>query len=270
MRLSEAERERGRTVSGRLICILDAVAAQQGDVGLTELAIITGISKPTVYRLAKGLVAHRMLVHSGNGYRLGFHLFELGQRVPLSRQLRDLALPVMSDLLEASREIVQLAVLDGHEVVYVEKLTGRHSSPAPSRVGSRLPAYSSALGKAILAFSEKSQVDRVLQAPMPARTPTTLTTPRQLMEELDDIRQRGIAYDRGEGTAGIVCVASPILDWRTRAVAAISITGPRERLRVARFATAVHAAALGIGRAWNLAELRSSNSPGAGCRTTDR
>ena len=255
MRIGDIESEQQRSVSDRLLLILDAVAAHRGQVGLTQLAASTGIAKPTVHRLAGELVRHRMLLRGEHGYGLGFHLFELGQQVPTSRRLRDIALPLMSDLLEATREIVQLAVLDELDVVYVEKLTGRGSIKAPSVVGLRNPAYCSALGKAILAYRDDDTLEKVLAGPMPARTSTTITEPARFRRELASIRQSGIAYDRGEGIPGIVCVASPILDFNGRSVAAISVTGPRQRVRVTRIEAAVRTAALSISRMLNTAIL---------------
>lgn len=251
MRLGAEEASQHRSVSDRLALILDTVATQRGEVGLTRLAALTGLSKPTVHRLATDLTRHRLLTHTPAGYSLGLHLFELGQSVPASRRLRDVALPLMSDLLQATHEIVQLGMLDGSEVVYVEKLTARHSVKAPSAVGSRLPAYQSALGKAILAFSNPEVVQPVLDAPMPATTTATITTPGRLLRELDAIRQHGIAYDRGEGIAGIICVGAPIVDQEGVALAAISITGPGQRLKVQLCSMAVRTAALSISRTLN-------------------
>lgn len=253
MRISEVEADQQRSVADRLLLILDAVAAHRGEVGLTQLASLTGIAKPTVHRLAGELVKHRMLLRGEHGYDLGFHLFELGQQVQTSRRLRDVALPLMSGLLEATHEIVQLGVLDERDVVYVEKLTGRASIKAPSEVGSRLPAYCSGLGKAILAFSDEETVERVLAGPMPAFTSTTITDPATFRRELSNIRKRGIAYDREEGTVGIVCVAAPILDYNGRSVAAISITGARQRLKINRIEGAVRTATLSISRMLNTA-----------------
>jgi len=262
VRLSAEESAERRSVVDRLLLILDTVAASPGETGLSELARITGMKKPTVHRLATDLVAQRLLDRGHYGYRLGLHLFELGQRVPIRRRLRETALPLMSDLLEATHEIVQLGVIDGTDVVYVEKLTGPRSISAPSDIGSRLPAYCSGLGKAILAFSRTETVEEVLAAPMPARTNTTITNPDQLRRELDHIRATGIAYDREEGTRGIVCIAAPILDQDNPdghgdlAIAAISVTGPSRRLRFIQFEAAVRTAALTISRT-----LRSPFTP---------
>jgi IclR family transcriptional regulator, acetate operon repressor len=257
MRIGVDEAGEQRSVGDRLLLILDTVAAAPGEVGLSELARLTGLKKATVHRLASDLVGKRMLERGTYGYRLGLHLFELGQRVPVSRRLRDTALPVMSDLLQATSEIVQLGMLDGADVVYVEKLTGPHSIDAPSAVGSRLPAYCSGLGKAILAFSPDEVVDEVLAAPMPARTSTTITSADRLRRELARVRETGVAYDREEGNRGIVCVAAPIVARKyagrpeDTAIAAVSITGPSTRLQLIRFEAAVRTAALSISRTLN-------------------
>lgn len=261
MRISTDEAGEQRSVGDRLLLILDTVAGSPGEIGLSELARQTGMKKATVHRLATDLVAHRMLERGGYGYRLGLHLFELGQHVPASRRLRATALPHMSDLLIATGEMVQLGVLDGTEIVYVEKLTGRHSIPAPSAVGTRLPAYCTGLGKAMLAFSEECAVERVLAAPMPARTGTTITDPVRFRRELDRIRETGVAYDREEGTRGIVCVASAIVVESyvgrdgNRAVAGLSITGPAQRLQPVRLEAAVRTAALAISRSLGFPSL---------------
>ncbi|QUQ72426.1 IclR family transcriptional regulator [Kutzneria sp. CA-103260] len=262
MRISAEETAEHRSVGDRMLLILDTVAAAPGELGLSELARQTGLKKATVHRLAADLVAHRMLERGGYGYRLGLHLFELGQQVPASRRLRATALPFMADLLAATGEVVQLGVLDGTEIVYVEKLTGRHSVPVPSSVGSRLPAYCTGLGKAILAFEDESAIELVLAAPMPARTSTTITDGKRLLRELETIRDSGVAYDREEGTKGIACVAAPIIvesyvgRGGHRAVAGLSVTGPAQRLHPERLAAAVRTAALSISRLLGPPSLR--------------
>lgn len=262
MRLSADEAAEQRSVGDRMLLILDTVATSPGEVGLSELARLTGLKKATVHRLATDLVAHRMLERGGYGYRLGLHLFELGQHVPASRRLRATALPFMADLLTATAEIVQLGVLDGTEIVYIEKLTGKHGIQVPSAVGTRLPAYCTGLGKAILAFSDETAVDLVIATGMPARTGTTITDAKRFRRELEKIRDAGVAYDREEGTRGIACVAAPIVvesyvgrDGH-RAVAGLSVAGPARRLQPARLGPAVRTAALSISRLLGYPALR--------------
>jgi IclR family acetate operon transcriptional repressor len=249
MRVNDAEED--RSVIGRVIAILDAVVAEPGEVGLSELARRTGIKKATVYRLATELVERRMLDRGAYGYRLGFRTFELGQRVQVSRLLRNLALPYMEDLYEISHEVVQLAVLDGAEIVYLEKLTGHRSYDVPSGVGERYPAYCSGLGKAIIAFSSDAVLERIVAAGLPRRTPRTITDPELLRKELERVRERGVAYDREEGQPEVSCVAAPVLNPEGLPIVALSITGPSYRMGLPRLATAVRATSLALARVVN-------------------
>ncbi|MFF9105161.1 IclR family transcriptional regulator [Streptomyces rubrogriseus] len=240
-----------RSVIGRVMAILDEVAAEPGEVGLSELARRTGLKKATVHRLATELVERRLLDRGAYGYRLGFRTFELGHRVQVSRLLRNLALPYMEDLYEISHEIVQLAVLDGTDIVYLEKLTGHRSYQAPSAVGERFPAHCSGIGKAILAFSPDAVVERVVTAGLPRRTPRTITDPDLFRKELVRVRDSGVAYDREEGHPEVSCVAAPILNLEGLPIVALSITGPSYRMGLPRLAAAVRATALALARVVN-------------------
>ncbi|MEU3982830.1 IclR family transcriptional regulator [Streptomyces sp. NPDC026672] len=249
MRVNDSDED--RSVIGRVMAILDAVAAEPGEVGLSELARRTGIKKPTVHRLATELVERRLLDRGAYGYRLGFRTFELGHSVQVSRLLRNLALPYLEDLYEISHEIAQLAVLDGTEIVYLEKITGHRSYRAPSGVGERYPAYCSGLGKAVVAFSSEAVVRRVLAAGLPRRTPRTITDPGLFRKELQRIRETGVAFDREEGHPEVSCVAAPVLNPEGLPVVALSITGPSYRMNLPRLATVVREASLTLARAVN-------------------
>ncbi|GHH82104.1 IclR family transcriptional regulator [Streptomyces sulfonofaciens] len=243
--------EEDRSVIGRVMAILDEVAAEPGEVGLSELARRTGLKKATVHRLATELVERRMLDRGVYGYRLGFRTFELGHHVQISRLLRNTAQPYMEDLYENSHEIVQLAVLDGTDIVYLEKLAGHRSYRAPSGVGERFPAHCSGLGKAILAFSPDAVVERVLSGGLPPRTPRTITDPVLFRKELDRVRDCGVAYDREEGHPEVSCVAAPVLNPEGLPIVALSITGPSYRMGLPRLATAVRTTSLALSRAVN-------------------
>jgi len=240
-----------RSVLGRVLSILDAVAQDVGEVGLSELARRTGVKKPTVHRLATEMVRHRLLDRGAYGYRLGFHLFELGHQVQVSRALRDIALPYMEDLYEISHEIVQMAVLDGTEVVFLEKLTGHRSYEAPSWVGGRHPASCTALGKAILSRSPDVVVERVIAAGLPRRTQRSITDPAAFRAELARIREEGVAFDTEEGIPEISCVAAPVCNTEGLPIVSLSITGPSYRIPIRRLAGAVRASTLALSRALN-------------------
>lgn len=232
----------------RGIALLAAFDADHGELGVSELARRTGMAKSTTHRLAADLVRLGMLEAVGSKLRLGIRLFELGQLVPRQRTLREAALPFMEDLREATRNSVHLAVLEGVEVVYVEILRARGSRSLPSRVGGRLPAHATGVGKAILAFSPTEVVTARIEAGLDRLSPHTIVTPGGLTRELRTIRDEGVSYDRQESDVGIVCAAAPVFGPDGSVHAALSVTGRAERLDVPRMAPAVRTAALALSR----------------------
>jgi DNA-binding IclR family transcriptional regulator len=237
------------SVLGRAFTLLTAFRPGDTELSLAELCRRTGIAKPTAHRLL-GELAHWDIVERtpGGGLRLGMRLFELGQLAPRQRGLREAAAPFLADLFEATRETVHLAVLDGIEVVYLQKLETKSGPRVGSRIGGRMPAYCTGVGKAMLAFAPRAEQERVLAAGLPRRTPRTVVAPGLLNRELAGIRALGVAEEHEESTVGIACVAAPVLAGDGTAVAAISITGWANRLDTGRLATAVRTAALGLAR----------------------
>lgn len=237
----------GIEVLNRAVDLLNAFTYGPGSsLSLAEIARRTGLPKATLHRLLAALDVLGLVERTSAGYQLGIRLFELGEHVPRKQKLREAALPFLQDLFEASHDTVHLAVLDGTDAVYLERIRGHRPINVASRVGGRLPAYCTGVGKALLAFNPEAAM-KASAMPLVARTAYTITNHQVLAEELARIRQAGIAYDREENTLGIVCVAAPILV-DDRAIGAISITCSPPRTDVERYAPAVKAAALGIRR----------------------
>lgn len=217
----------GDTVLDRAFRVLGAFSVRRPWLTLGELAHESGLPRSTAHRLARQLEQHGALERAGDGWRLGVRLFELGEMVSRRQRLRDLALAYMEDLYEATRATVHLAVLEGDEVLYVEMLSGHRKVSTPSRVGGRMPAHATGVGKALLAYSD-DQMARLARetASLPAVTPYTITDPQRLHVELLAVRRRGIAHDREEAAEGLVCIAAPLLVARDRAVAGLSVSMP--------------------------------------------
>jgi DNA-binding IclR family transcriptional regulator len=154
----------------------------------------------------------------------------------------------MQDLYEATHETVHLGVLEAGHVVYVEKITGHHSSNTPTRVGGRMPAPYTAIGKVILAYLPSMEVEAAVRAAGPPRTPTSIGSRDVLRDHLAAVRDQGVAYDREESQSGLVCVAAPVFDRSGAVVAALSVAGPANRFAPSRFAAAVVTAAHGVRR----------------------
>lgn len=224
-----------RSVLGRLARIVDTFAEDRAELGLGDLVEATGLPRSTIHRFAERLVAMGWLDRSAGGYRVGLRLFEVGSRMPSVARLRAGAAASMHELAAASKSCAQLALLDDHDIVYVDKVSHRETPRLPSRIGGRMPAHCTALGKSLLAFSGPDQVD-LRPEHLTARTPFTIVAPARLERELIRIADRGIAIDLEEAVRGVACVAAPIRG-AGRAIAAVSISGYREGFDLDRMGT---------------------------------
>jgi DNA-binding IclR family transcriptional regulator len=241
---------RGRSVISKVVALLDAFTPAQPELSLGELAQITGLPVSTTYRLASELVAWGGLERvAGGGYRIGLRMWEVGALAPRGESLREVALPFMSDLYEATRENVHLAVLDGREILYVEKLSGLHAMPVRTRRGGRLPLHATAAGKVLLAYGPDELLREVVEAGLHRFTAHTIIAPGHLRRALTEIRRTGVGYAREELTVGTLSVASPIFDADGAAIAALSVSLRSARGDLRRLGPAVRTAAISVTRA---------------------
>ena len=197
------------------------------------------------------LVQLRWLRRQARDYELGMRLVELGSLAVHQDRLHSAAQPFLHELHRATGLVVHLAVLDGADVVYLEKIAGGLGAAVPTRVGGRQPAHCTAVGKALLAFSEPSRLDDFDVDLLARKTRYSISTRRQLTEELTAVRARGAAYERGESVAGFGCVAAPIGDisQSNEPIAAVSVCGPLDRMAFDhRLAGPVRMTALSIWR----------------------
>ncbi|MGH3653570.1 IclR family transcriptional regulator [Glutamicibacter sp.] len=201
-------------------------------VGVSELARRAELSKSTAFRLLASLQSNGAVDRAGNAYRLGKMIQNLGttQESDLHARLRDALTPYMVNLYETTRQTVHLAVLQGTDVVYLNKLYGQLAVRSPSRIGGRLPSYCTAVGKVLLAYNPDA-AEVVLSKDMYAWTEHTITESYRLSAELKAIRKDNVGYDREEILMGLNCVAAPVFDGTGQAVAALSISGPTGRFR---------------------------------------
>lgn len=233
---------------GRMTLILDAFA-HGSELGQADIVRHTGLPKATVHRTVGLLVEFGWLQRLGDRLRLGTRLFEMGGRVVTTGRLREVAIPFLEDLYEACHEIVNLGVLDGTSVIYLEKLGSHRRIDTPARPGGRFPAHCTALGKVMLAFGPTAALDRVAAAPMLARTSRTITDVESLRASVARIADDGFAIDQEEFADGMVCCAAPVRG-SGRAIAAVSVTGPIDRIDVDALRPHVLRAAGGIARAY--------------------
>jgi DNA-binding IclR family transcriptional regulator len=204
----------------------------------SELARATGMNRVTVHRALTTFKAHAFVrqTRPRAPYRLGYRLLELAEHVVTELELVRTGKPILDELCKRSGESCHLAVLDGIELVYVAKVESPHAVRLVSRVGSRMPLHSTALGKSILATLDPADATALLErSELERRTPHTLVTIPDLRAELDRVRTRGFAIDHEENEPGVHCVACAIPAPPMGPAAALSISGPSGRVPESRF-----------------------------------
>ena len=249
--------ERGPAADGppeggldRAAVILGSFDAAHRELTLAALVTRTGLPRSTVHRTATRMIQLGWLEKPADRYRIGNRLFEIASLAPIRLELREAVLPFLQDLHQATKITVQLGVLDGTQVLVVDKITGHRAMPMLDQVGGMIPAYCSALGRAILAYAEQPVIDAALAGPLAARTPRTLTSRVAIVRELTAVPERGWAVDREEGNIGVSCVAAPIFGPLGDVVAALSVTGPSQLVRADRIGPAVRMASAAASRAY--------------------
>ncbi|MDP4690364.1 MAG: IclR family transcriptional regulator [Candidatus Nanopelagicales bacterium] len=233
------------------------------EIGVTELSRRLGIGKSTAHRLLSTLADERLLEqdpHTG-AYRLGLAMYELGASVALHTDLHEACSPVLDQLRNATRETVQVAVLDGREVVYVERRESPQTLRLFGRVGHRNSAHCTSTGKVLLAALPPEVLEATLHGwRLERKTPYTITDPRALRSGLEEVRHRGWAENIGESELGAASIAAAIRDERGDVVAALSIVGPVQRLgsdSLRRFARPVVDASLAVSRRLGYRDART-------------
>lgn len=212
--------------------LVKAFSDEESEIGISDLARRLGLAKSTVHRLASTLLEEGVLEQNAGDekYRLGLALFELGALVRRRMDFTAAARPFLRMLMEKTGETAHLAILDHGSVLYMITHESQQAIRVSSNVGTRAPAHSTAVGKALLAFQPEEWIDRVVASGLPPSTPNTITDAKALRRELAAVRARGYAVDDEESEVGLRSMAAPIRADSGNVVAAISVAGPAHRM----------------------------------------
>ncbi|MGE3288080.1 MAG: IclR family transcriptional regulator [Pseudonocardia sp.] len=206
------------SVLGKAFEVLGCFTPAQRRLSLSEIARKSALPKSTVHRLLAMLLQVGAVERCGTQYRLGVRIFAMGSS-SAEAGLQELARPHLERLRRRAGVTVHLGVLRGGDVVYVDRLRARSAPACPTMPGARLPAYCTAVGKAMLAWAEPLPTER----PLVRRTTRTAASTAILAADLEAVRRTGTAVDREEALVGVACVAVPILV-SARPIAAVSVT----------------------------------------------
>jgi IclR family acetate operon transcriptional repressor len=216
----------------RALRALELIAAE-GELGVSDLGRGLGVHKATASRLAATLAAGGLIERDpvSDRYRLGFGLIRLAGAAMASIDLVRTAHPILEELAERTRETVNLGVLSGDGVIYIDQVSSAHLVASTNWVGRRTPLHCSSSGKVFLAHMSESERQQVLARPLEAFTPRTLTDPAQLGRQLEEIRAAGYSTIQDELEDGLNAVAAPVRQLNGDVAAALSVSGPSFRIR---------------------------------------
>ncbi|MCX5052857.1 MULTISPECIES: IclR family transcriptional regulator [unclassified Streptomyces] len=240
-----------RSAPERLLSVLAAFDHEHPALSLTDISRRAGLTLTTAHRLVAALTDWGALERDESGvYHVGLRLWEVAALAPRGLALRQIALPYLEDLYEATHENVQLAVRDGDEVVYIEWLSGRSAVGVHIRVGARWPLHATGVGLALLAHcGPEFQEEYCLGGPLTSFTPYTVTEPVRLRRVLAEVRRTGVAVSSRQVTDDALSVAAPVRGPGGAVLAAVSVVVPQADAQVPALIPAVRLAALGISRA---------------------
>lgn len=237
--------------------VLEAFSAQEPELTMAEVARRAGVDNATAFRFLNTLadIGYVDRVPGTRLFRLSLKVLDLGFNAIAHSDLRTLARPLLRGLVGELNEAASVAVLDGTQMMYAERMqAGITRLSVEIRVGSRVPAYSTAVGHAVLAWlSRETQRSILEKAPRKALTPTTLTELDAVLTRLDEVKARGYAVSDQETVWGLYVLAAPVMDVDGTPIAALSVATPAFRTTLEEFeanaAEAVQHAARQLSRA---------------------
>lgn len=243
------ERARPVSVAGKVMAILDAFALGNAGLNLSEICRRTGIPLATGHRLVGELAAGGFLERMPDGtYRIGTRLWRIGSQAPAVTGLRELALPHMEDLYEATHDNVQLGVLRDLRVLVVERLRGTRSVPVLTQVGATLPLHTTGVGKVLLAYAPPETRKTVLAGELARHAAHSITDPAELRRCLEQVRRSGHSVTRDEMTLGAASVGVPVRDADGAVVAALSLVSRTHSADLRRLLPPLTTAARALSR----------------------
>ncbi|WP_128375745.1 IclR family transcriptional regulator [Streptomyces cavernae] len=239
-----------RSAPDRLLAVLAAFDHAHPALCLSDISRRAGLSLTTAHRLVGALTEWGALERDAAGtYHVGLRLWEIAALAPRGLALRQLAIPYLEDLYEATHENVALAVRDGSEVVYIEWISGRSAVGVRIQVGARWPLHATGVGLALLAHAEPEFQAEYCAGQLAAFTQHTITDPARLRRALAEVRRTGCAVSSRQVTMDALSVAAPVRGPGGSAVAAVSVVVPQRQAQTPALIPAVRLAALGISRA---------------------
>lgn len=217
----------GNNSVNKAIGLLQLLAGAPRPLRFTDIQAQSGIPKGTLHSLLASLEESDFVARSVAGYEIGLGAFQVGTAVRVPASLRNAASPLLDRLFEEYAESCHFGMLHEGDVVYIDRRDSSHALRYASKIGTRKPAYATALGKAMLAEHQDGYVEKLYSEKLPALTPNTITSRAEILEVLGRVRRDGYAIENEESTPGVCCIG--VAGRRNNLVYGVSITVPVQR-----------------------------------------
>ena len=212
--------------------ILNYIGEHGNEVRLTEISKGLDINKSTLHSIMSTLESAEYISQNENNskYSLGNQIFKLGKIYEGDMSFTKIARPFLKKLNTAFEETVQLGVLSGKEVLYIDKVESSHALRMTCQTGAKDDLHASATGKVLLAHLNAEQQNQILAARLEKHTKNTLVVEEKLRDEIKQISEQGYAFDHQESEIGLNCVAAPVKDHTNNVIATIGVSAPISRV----------------------------------------
>jgi len=240
---------------GKAMYILDLLLKRYDEIGLSEFARLLDLNIATTHRILHTLVQRGYLnqKQKRQKYCLSTKFLQYSNVITRRMKIRDIASPVLDALSKMVGESANIAILDNHEAVYIEHIDTNKSLRIFTQIGNRVPLYCTGMGKVFLAHMGDDELQQVLKGDeLRPQTANTITDVKLLKQELEQVKQEGVAIDNEEMEIGVKCLAAPVKNSSGKVMAALSISGPSARLspkRVSEIKPLLISCALEVSRA---------------------
>lgn len=220
----EANRYRIQSIS-KAMKVLAAFDQDCFEMSIGEIAHRSGVPKSTVHRIVSSLAEWNIIEPGPEGKcRLGLKLFQLGSLVLFKMDIRKEALPFLKELSARREATAHLAIRDGNQAIYIEKIEQPNAFVQYSRVGKHLPLHCTGIGKVLAADLPEEKIGSLMGQSFPGYTDNTITKLADLLKHLNQVRKKGYAMDNEELIPGVKCVAAPVFNYRGEVAAGVSLS----------------------------------------------
>jgi len=222
--------------------ILNSFTIEEPEKRVSDLSLELGLGKSTVSRLLSTLASEGYVTKDPENqkYRLGLRVLTLNSIVTSQLEITREARPILKNLVKETGESAHIAVLEDHEVVYIEQIECSHPVRILSYVGRRNPVHCTSSGKVLLAFQDSDKIESILQNELIKCTPYTITDPILLKKQLKEIREKEYCISANDFLEDVISFGAPIRDYTGRVVAAVSLAGPNHRIQEHQHASIVN------------------------------